>query len=410
MIDLIGFGIVIPILPLYAKDLGASPTVIGALASSYALMQFLFAPLWGRLSDRYGRRPIILIALAGSAISSLLIGLATSLVVLFVARILNGISGASYSAAQAYVADVTTPEERAKGMGLIGAAFGLGFVLGPAIGGLCAIVDPRFPFFVAAGVAALNLVLAWRRLPEPERRPSARSSQRELLRAAFRDGRIAPMITITFLGTFAFVGMEQTFALLGQARFDFGLVETGLVFTYIGIIVAVVQGKAIGPLVVRLGERRVMLTGLVLTGVALGLLAITTHLWALFPVMALLAASGLVFPDRDVARVQGRRRRRPGRDAGPARLIERPRPCGRTIGRRGDVRSRRPAALHRRSGLFCGLPGHRAARIRAHGSGAGRSLGPLTVSRSLRNARGGVGSGCVRPGCWRPSPATRTRR
>ena len=296
VIDLIGFGIVIPILPIYAHDLGASPTVIGALASSYALMQFLFAPLWGRLSDRYGRRPIILVALAGSAISSLLIGFATSIAFLFVARILNGISGASYSAAQAYVADVTTPEERAKGMGLIGAAFGLGFVLGPAIGGLCAIVDPRFPFFVAAGVAALNLVLAWRRLPEPERRPAARSSQRELLRAAFRDGRIAPMIAITFLGTFAFVGMEQTFALLGEARFDFGLVETGLVFTYIGVIVVVVQGKVIGPLVARLGERRVMLTGLVLTGAALGLLAVTTHLWALFPVMALLAASGLVFP------------------------------------------------------------------------------------------------------------------
>lgn len=296
VIDLVGFGIVIPILPLYAKDLGASPTVIGALAASYAFMQFLFAPLWGRLSDRYGRRPIILIALAGSAISSLLIGLASSLAFLWFSRILNGISGASYSAAQAYVADVTTREERAKGMGLIGAAFGLGFVLGPAIGGLCAIVDPRFPFFVAAGVAALNLVLAWRRLPEPERRPAVRSSQRELLRAAFRDGRIAPMIAITFLGTFAFVGMEQTFALLGEARFDFGLVETGLVFSYIGIIVAVVQGKAIGPLVARLGERRVMLTGIVLTGVALGLLAVTTHLWALFPVMALLAASGLVFP------------------------------------------------------------------------------------------------------------------
>ena len=158
VIDLIGFGIVIPILPLYAQDLGASPFVIGVLASSYALMQFIFAPVWGRLSDRYGRRPIILIALAGSAISSLLIGLATSLIFLFVARILNGISGASYSAAQAYVADVTSPQERARGMGLIGAAFGLGFVLGPAIGGLCAIVDPRLPFFVAAALAALNLL------------------------------------------------------------------------------------------------------------------------------------------------------------------------------------------------------------------------------------------------------------
>ncbi len=296
VIDMIGFGIVIPILPLYAQDLGASPTVIGVLASSYALMQFLFAPVWGRLSDRHGRRPVILVALAGSAISSLLIGLATSLVLLFVARILNGISGASYSAAQAYVADVTSPQERARGMGLIGAAFGLGFILGPAIGGLCAIVDPRLPFFVAVALAALNLLAAWRRLPEPERRPATQSSQRELLRAAFRDGRIAPMIAITFLATFAFVGMEQTFALLGNRRFGFGLVETGLMFTYIGVVVAVVQGKAVGPLVARLGERRVMLTGLVVTGAALGLLAVTMHLWALFLVTALLAASGLVFP------------------------------------------------------------------------------------------------------------------
>lgn len=296
VIDLIGFGIAIPILPIYAKDLGASAFHIGALASAYALMQFLFAPVWGRLSDRYGRRPVILVALAGTAISSLLFGLATSLVFLWIARILNGISGASYSAAQAYVADVTGPEDRAKGMGLIGAAFGIGFVLGPAIGGLCAIVDPRLPFFVSAAVAALNLLIAWRRLPEPERHAAPRSSQRALLRAAFRDGRIAPLMLITFLGTFAFVGMEQTFALLGEDRFGWGLVETGLMFTYIGVIVAVVQGKAIGPLVARLGERRVMVTGLALTGLALGLLAITTHMWALFPVMALVAASGLVFP------------------------------------------------------------------------------------------------------------------
>jgi MFS transporter, DHA1 family, tetracycline resistance protein len=296
VIDLIGFGIAIPILPIYAKDLGASAFHIGALASVYSLMQFLFAPVWGRLSDRHGRRPVILVALAGTAISSLFIGLASSLVFLWIARILNGISGASYSAAQAYVADVTSREERAKGMGLIGAAFGIGFILGPAIGGLCAIVSSRLPFFVAAGVAALNLLIAYRRLPEPERHVRERMPQRELLRMALRDGRVAPMLAITFLGTFAFVGMEQTFALLGEARFDFGLVETGLVFTYIGIIVAVVQGKAIGPLVARFGERPVMLAGIVLTGASLGLLAVTTRLWALFPVMALLAASGLVFP------------------------------------------------------------------------------------------------------------------
>ena len=296
VIDLIGFGIVIPILPLYAEDLGASPTVIGALAAAYSGMQFLFAPVWGRLSDRYGRRPIILISLVGSAVSSFLIGVAGALWFLWLARILNGISGASYSAAQAYVADVTSPEERARGMGLIGAAFGLGFILGPAIGGLCAIVDPRLPFFVAAAVAAANFVLAWHRLPEPERRVAPRTPQRELLRMALRDGRVAPMVAITFLGTFAFVGMEQTFALLGDRRFDFGLVETGLIFTYIGIVVAVIQGKAVGPLVARYGERRLMLTGLVVTGVGLALLAVTTWLWALFPVLVLIAASGFVSP------------------------------------------------------------------------------------------------------------------
>ena len=296
VIDLVGFGIVIPILPLWAEELGASPTEIGALAASYAAMQFLFAPVWGRLSDRYGRRPVILVALAGTVVSSLLIGLAGSLLLLWIARILNGIAGASYSAAQAYVADVTGPDERARGMGLIGAAFGIGFILGPAIGGLCALVDKRFPFFVAAALTAANLALAWKRLPEPERKQSSSASRRELIRMAIGHAQIAPMLVITFLGTFAFVGMEQTFALLGERRFDFGLVETGLVFAYIGIVVAVVQGKAIGPLVSRHGERRVMLTGLLLTGAALGLLAITTELWALFPVAALLAASGLVFP------------------------------------------------------------------------------------------------------------------
>lgn len=296
VIDLIGFGIVIPILPLWAKDLGASPTVIGVLAASYALMQFLFAPAWGRLSDRYGRRPVILVALAGSAVSSLLIGLAGSLLVLFIARILNGISGASYSAAQAYVADVTSREERAHGMGLIGAAFGIGFVLGPAIGGMCALVDKRFPFFVAAAVSAANLVLAWRRLPEPERTPQPVASRAQLARVAFRDSRIAPMVMITFLATFAFVGMEQTLALLGELRFGFGQSQTGLLFAYIGIIVAVVQGVGIRRLVRRYGEQRVMLAGIVLTGVSLGFLAVVTHLWQLFPVAALLAGSGLVFP------------------------------------------------------------------------------------------------------------------
>jgi multidrug resistance protein len=296
VIDLVGFGIVIPILPLWAEDLGAGELEIGLLATAYAAMQFLFAPVWGRLSDRYGRRPIILLTLAGAAVSSFLIGIAGSMLFLWIARVLNGIAGASYSAAQAYVADITSPEERARGMGLIGAAFGIGFILGPAVGGLCALVDKRFPFFVAAGVTLINLLIAWKRLPEPERRRSTGTTRRAFLRQAAQAPVLRTMVAITFLGTFAFVGMEQTFALFGERRFDFGFLETGLVFAYIGIVAAIVQGKAIHPLVSRFGEQTVMIAGICLTGLGLGLMAVTTNLWALFPVLALLAASGLVFP------------------------------------------------------------------------------------------------------------------
>ncbi len=297
VIDLVGFGIVVPILPLWAEDLGASPTEVGILAASYSAMQFIFAPLLGRLSDRYGRRPVILLSLLGSGISSIMIGFANSLFVLFAARILNGVSGASYSTAQAYVADITTKENRARGMGLIGAAFGIGFIIGPAIGGACALVDRRLPFFVSGAVALVNLAVAWKRLPETEHRVQADSPGRlAFIRRAIGDRNIGSLVAITFLATFAFTGMETTFSLLGRRRFDFDLTKASMVFAFIGIAAAVLQGKFIGPLVDRFGERKVMNIGITLTGVALGLLAVTTNLVLLFPVAALLAASGLVFP------------------------------------------------------------------------------------------------------------------
>lgn len=299
LIDLVGFGIVIPLMPLYAETFGASPTEIGLLTASFAFMQLLFAPLWGRLSDRVGRRPVILASLVGTAVASLVFGLAGALWLLFVARILDGISGASYGAAQAYVADVTTPEERAHGMGLIGAAFGLGFVVGPALGALCAAVDPRLPFFVAAGLAAANFALAWRRLPESRRPGAAPStySRIALLRSALASRSLAPLVWLSFVGTFGFVAMEATFALLGERRFAFGLVEIGLVFTFIGVVAAVAQGGLVRPLVRRVGEWPTLRAGLVMTAVALALLAVVEDLWALFPALVLLAVgSGLVFP------------------------------------------------------------------------------------------------------------------
>jgi MFS family permease len=298
VIDLVGFGIVLPILPLWAETFGASPTQIGLLTASYAVMQLLFAPVWGRLSDRYGRRPVILASLAGSAASALLIGLAGTLLLVWLARVLQGVAGASYAAAQAYVADVTTPRERARGMGMIGAAFGIGFMLGPALGALCSVVDRRLPFFVAAGLAALNLLIAHRRLPESRRAgaPVAPAPRLSLVRRAISRRGLAPLLALSFVATFAFVGMESTFALLGERRFDYGQVEIGLLFTFIGVMAALSQGILVGRLVDRRGETAVMIAGMVGTSAGLLAVAAAESLWLLLVGLAVLAvASGLVF-------------------------------------------------------------------------------------------------------------------
>jgi MFS transporter, DHA1 family, tetracycline resistance protein len=298
VIDLVGFGIVLPILPLWAERFDASPTQIGLLTASYAIVQLLFAPAWGRLSDRYGRRPVILASLAGSAVAALLIGIAGTLVLLFVARILQGVAGASYAAAQAYVADVTTRRERARGMGLIGAAFGLGFIIGPAFGAVFSAVDARLPFFVAAGLAALNLVIAYRRLPESLRpgAPRAPAPRLDLVRRALASRELGPLVWLTFVATFAFVAMESTFALFSERRFDYGAAEIAALFVFIGVMAAAAQGLLVGRLVERFGEVRVLIAGLAGTAAGLLLVAVSESLWALLPGLAVLAvASGLVF-------------------------------------------------------------------------------------------------------------------
>ena len=298
VIDLVGFGIVLPILPLWAETFGASPVQIGLITASYAVMQLLFAPVWGRLSDRHGRRPIILISLAGSAVSALMIGVAGTLVILWIARVLQGIAGASYAAAQAYVADVTTKEERARGMGMIGAAFGLGFILGPAFGAIFSAVDQRLPFFVAGGLAALNWLIAYRRLPESRKPGAAEAPTPRLvaLRRALSSRELAPLVWMSFVATFAFVGMESTFALFGEHRFDYDAVQMGLLFTYIGVLAALGQGVLVGRFVRRWGEGRVLIAGLFGTAAGLAVTAIAHELWVLLIGLMLLSiASGLVF-------------------------------------------------------------------------------------------------------------------
>lgn len=298
VIDLIGFGIVLPILPLWAQHFGAGAAVIGILSATYSLMQVIFAPLWGRLSDSVGRRPVILITLVGSCVSAFMIGIAHTILLLFVARILNGISGASYATAQAYVADITTEESRARGMGLIGAAFGIGFIIGPALGALLSLISAATPFFFASGLAGLNLVLAWRLLPE-SRRPgsvTAPMGRTQMMRHALTSRRLAPLVWLSFLATFAFVGMEATFALLGSHRFGYGPGTMGMLFAFVGVAAAVGQGFLVGRVVARFGETWVMVWGLAGTAVGLALLAVAFDVVVVLVALAILGVfSGLAF-------------------------------------------------------------------------------------------------------------------
>lgn len=272
-IDLVGFGIVLPILPLWAEDFGASPFQVGALATVYAAAQFAMAPLWGRASDRFGRRPVIMVALAGSVVGATLVGLAWTLWVLFAARILHGAAGASYAVAQAYVADLTAPDQRARAMGLIGAAFGLGFILGPAIGAGAVLIDDRAPFFITAALAAINLAAAARWLPET-RSAVARAAGRGMgLIAALRGGRLAPLLWLSFATGIAFVAMESTFALFGSHRLGLGPSGVAIAFVELGLLAALAQVVVVPRAVDRLGERSALVAGLAVTAAGLMLLA-----------------------------------------------------------------------------------------------------------------------------------------
>ncbi len=266
-IDLVGFGIMIPILPYYAKQFGASALTLGILMSSYSAMQFLFAPIWGGISDRIGRRPVVLISLLGSVISLTILGFAQSIGWLLAGRIFSGICGANISTASAYIADITTPENRAKGMGLIGAGFGLGFIFGPAIGGILSVYGYGVPMFFAAFVAALDLVFAYFALPEPKKHEESFSAKRKyidrnLLRELFqKDPRSVLAIFIFAIITLAFTQIEVSFALYMLAKFDFDAKHAGYFLALMGLIGASVQGGAIGKLSRKFGESNLILFG-----------------------------------------------------------------------------------------------------------------------------------------------------
>ena len=265
-IDLMGFGIVIPLLPIYAKQMNATPFAAGALIAVYSLMQLVFAPVWGRISDDIGRRPVLLMCLAGSAMSYLLLAGAWRLEVLFLARVLAGVAGASIPVAQAYIADVTGPAERARGMGLIGAAFGLGMVIGPALGGGLSLLGPRVPEGFAAGLCLANVLVAAYRLPEslpgsvgrpaPFRHPLSLASLRD---AAARPGAAA-LLAVFFLVTLGFAVLEGTFSLAAD-RYGYSQAQVDWLWVYMGLVAVVVQGWLVGRLARRLPERALIVLG-----------------------------------------------------------------------------------------------------------------------------------------------------
>src|SRR5436190_21320158 len=267
-IDLVGFGIVIPVLPFYAEStsFNATPRTIGLLFASYSIMQLIFSPILGRLSDKYGRRPVLLLSIIGTGIGFLVLGFATTIFMLFAGRILDGITGGNISTAQAYIADITTKENRAKGMGLIGAAFGLGFIFGPAIGGILSRWGIHVPFFFAAALCFANAALLYFTLPEtvtanhPAKNLAGSRSFRQLFRS-LRQPRLAFVLVIYFLFVVAFSIMTTSFSLYTMFRFGYDAQHTGYVFAYVGLIAVVIQGGLIGRLVKRFGELPLVIVG-----------------------------------------------------------------------------------------------------------------------------------------------------
>ena len=299
-IDLIGFGIVLPLLPIYSKTFGASGWEIGVLMASYSVMQFLFSPVWGRLSDRIGRRPVLLVSTAGAAVSYSVFALGSgldgqfALVVLLLSRMFAGICGANITVAQAYIADITPAEERSRRMGLIGMAFGLGFIFGPALSSisLSGFTIPLFgirfegfglqgPGWVAASLCAINFLFALSRLPESWRPNSEQVKPRPRFSQwlhTLSQPKVGLLIGLFFLATFCFTCFETTLGLLVSENFHLDLQNTrdikcvGYLFAYCGVIGAMIQGGAIGRAVKRLGEPLLISLSLMLVAISMALM------------------------------------------------------------------------------------------------------------------------------------------
>lgn len=282
IVVMIGFGIVIPIMPFYVEHFGASGTALGGLMAIFSIMQFIFSPVWGNLSDRYGRKPILLLGAFGNSLSLVLMGLAPNLELLYVARAVGGIlSSATLPTAMAYVADSTTDEQRGQGMGIVGAAMGIGMVLGPAISGPMATQSLSLPFFVAGGLSAVALLLILFVLPEslpPEHRGAhhhAKGPQLAQMRHAL-SGPMGFLFFISFLVNFAMTSFEGIFGLFAAHRFNYTPTQVSIIFAVIGILSAVLQGIATGPATRKWGESAVIKASLLTSAIGFPLMLLAT--------------------------------------------------------------------------------------------------------------------------------------
>lgn len=304
---LVGFGVIIPIIPILSREFGATSLQAGLLMSCYSLMQFLFSPFWGKLSDRYGRRPIIIFCLFAEIFCYLLFAYASSLTMLFVARLLSGFFGASLSTASAYISDVTTKENRSKGMALIGVAFGLGFLLGPALGGTLSVVGKDYglefalPSLFVAGLCFVTFVFAFFCLKESHQKNKAVTEHRRhrwfLLEKYLKMPTVSSLIVVFFLCSFAMSSMEATFILYMNDLFHWGAKEVSYGFAYIGFMMILTQGFLIRRILPIFGEKKVLVAGLILLGSGLLGIALSSQLWMMaLAVTALAMGNGLVNP------------------------------------------------------------------------------------------------------------------
>lgn len=273
-IDMLGFALIIPLLTFYADSFGASEFQTGLLISSYAAMQMIGAPVLGRISDRFGRRPVFLISIFGTFIGFLILGFANGLWMLFAARLLSGLTAGNISVAQAYISDITDEKNRARGMGLFGAAFGVGFILGPALGGALSVFGFSVPSFVAAGLAFLNLITVYFWLPESlteERRKELMSGERPQLTLkamadAMRRPVVGALLWVRFGFAVAFNSFQTVFPLYLLYKFELGAQQAGYIMAYIGLVLVIMQGFAIGPISMRFKESNLLV---VFLGVAM---------------------------------------------------------------------------------------------------------------------------------------------